>query len=299
MPVRVIVRSTSDVAGLPAQVELAPSGLTEVDAVAEACRGATHVVHAAGGGVMRRPEDLQRSNVETTRVLVEALRRADAPVQRFLQLSSLAAHGPGTREAPATEDVSGHPRSCYGHAKRDAERCVREARLPALVLRPPAVYGPGDTRMLPVFCAVARGFAPRVSQGWTSLIHIQDLVQAMHCLLSDDGPAPSGQAFFVEDGHPLTQAELLVDIGAAVGCAPRGLRVPSAVLWGLGGLSEAKARLWGPPTAFTRDKVRDLLAPGWVCSSAALRTATRWKPQVRRQDGLKQTAEDYRRRGWL
>ena len=88
-------------------------------------------------------------------------------------------------------------------------------------------------------------------------------------------------------------------IGQAVGRRVRILRVPAPVLRVAGAASEGWARLRRAPVLFHRDKVRELVQPHWICSSRLLREELGWAPAVAFADGVRGTAEDYRRRGWL
>jgi nucleoside-diphosphate-sugar epimerase len=156
--VRAVVRPMSRAAPLTeAGAEVEAIGLRDPRALSAALEGMDVVVHAAGGGVMRRPEDLEGAHVTTTRVLAEAARDRRP---RVLFLSSLAAQGPAGLDAPATEADGPAPRSTCGRAKRAAERALPASGLDVAILRPPAVYGPGDPRLRPLFRAARRGWLP-------------------------------------------------------------------------------------------------------------------------------------------
>ena len=92
-------------------------------------------------------------------------RRACPPAPRFLLMSSLAARMPQLSD--------------YAASKRRGELAVEAApeNLRWTVLRPPAVYGPGDRELLPLFRWVARGIAPLPAGGGGrfSLLYVDDL----------------------------------------------------------------------------------------------------------------------------
>src|SRR5258705_147816 len=98
----------------------------------------------AAGYLNRTPE------IHDTRVPVLA---------RFVHVSSLDAQGPSPDGTPHGPGSTPAPVTHYGKSKLEAEAIVlrRAPELPVTIVRPPAVYGPGDTRMLTVFRAIAGG----------------------------------------------------------------------------------------------------------------------------------------------
>jgi nucleoside-diphosphate-sugar epimerase len=117
-------------------------------ALTAAFAGSEVVVHAAGLVRAASSDELQSVNVGATRAVVAA---ANAVGARLVHLSSLAAIGPGTPEHPTREDDPPQPVNAYGRSKLAAEAMVRStATVPWTILRPSAVYGPGDRGFLPL-----------------------------------------------------------------------------------------------------------------------------------------------------
>lgn len=105
------------------------------------------VVHAAALATDRGPRDaFMRANVRGTRLLAEA----GVPMV-FLSSASVYDGGPVPRRE---EDTAPRPGSWYGRSKLEAEQCVLGHG--GVVLRPRAVYGPGDTQLLPRILAGVR-----------------------------------------------------------------------------------------------------------------------------------------------
>jgi len=75
--------------------------------------------------------------------------------------------------------------------------------------------------------------------------------------------------------------------------------VPSALVRAAGATNEWLARAVGRSTIFNRDKVRELLAPGWLCETDAARSELGFEPRFRLHEGLAETARWYRAYGWL
>ncbi|MCB9645817.1 MAG: NAD-dependent epimerase/dehydratase family protein [Deltaproteobacteria bacterium] len=299
--VRALVRRSSDTTALRAHgVELFQGGFEDLEGLRLAVAGADYVVHAAGGGKVASVEDFYAQNRDTTQLLLQVILQEAPHLERFVLVSSAAAAGPSEPARPATEDGPPHPTSHYGKAKLAAEQLVllEKARLPVTVIRPPAVYGPGDTRMLGLFKAIRRGVMPRLGRGGvTSMIYVSDCVDAI--LLALVRPHPTGRIYFVADGEPYDHARVGRAIAAAVGASPVTVPLPGPLLRAAGAVTEAFGKATGRPVALTRDKVQDLLQPSWLVSAALARSELGFAPKVLLEEGAKRTAEGYRRAGWM
>lgn len=292
---RVWARASSDVSGLGG-VDVARGSLHDEDALANAMAGCDAVLHAAGGGKVLRIAEVYRDNADTTATLVRAAERAG--VTRFVLVSSLAAGGGGAR--PRVESDLPAPASHYGKSKLAAEAhaLMARERMQVIILRPPAVYGPGDTRMVPLFQAATRGLMPMVEpSGSLSLVYGPDcadaLVRALHANV------PSGRVYYVADGEPYMRREFARLIGEAVGRRVRVLPVPTTAVVLAGAANEAWGRLRERSVVLSRDKVADIRVPHQTCDASRIRDELGWRPSLRFDRGARVTAEAYREAGWL
>ncbi len=299
--VRAFLRASSDDTWLRARgVETVRGDWRDSASIRPAVRGADAIIHAAGGGMMRRPKDVYLSNVDTTENLLAAVEACGEDLKRFVLVSSLAAHGPSSEGAPAAELDVPAPRSHYGKAKLAAERAaLRYAeQFPVTVLRPPAVYGPGDTRMVSLFRWARRGVLPLVhAEGTTSLVYGPDVAEALVQLLTR--PHPSGRAYFIEDGRVYRRREMAELIAAAVGRRAKVVEIPRTALRAAGVLGEGFARARNHAVVLTRDKVADLDAAHTTCSARRLRDELGWAPSTDFGLGAQTTAEWYGAQGWI
>ncbi len=300
--VRAFARHSSKTAHLEARgIEIFRGDLLDAGDLTSALAGVDAVVHAAGGGQHLRVADVYENNRDTTIRLVEAALAGSSPLRRFVLVSSLAAHGPSPDGAPRPAAAPPSPQSHYGRSKAEAERVVleRASALPVSVLRPPAVYGPGDTRMLPIFQAVGRGLLPTIGRGRTvSIVYGPDCARAIADLVAVEHE--SGGVFPICDGGSHRWDEVVDAIAAAFGRRrPLKLPVPVGLLRLAATINEARARRAGRAVPFTRDKVRDLAHRHWVCESADLERAIGWRPRVALVEGMATTLSAYREAGWL
>ncbi|TVV76298.1 NAD-dependent epimerase/dehydratase family protein [Sphingomonas solaris] len=252
--------------------------LNRPDSLAALVAGVEAVIHVAG--VINAPDraGFAAGNIAGTQAMLTATTQAG--VSRFVHVSSLAA-----RE-PALSD--------YGWSKAESEAPVAAASLDWTIVRPPAVYGPGDREMLELFRMAKRGVMPLPPGGRLSLIHVEDLARLLLLLATGDGALR--ETIEPDDGVPggWDHRDLARAIGAAVDRRVLPLPVPAAMLrlvaWGDGLIRRDRAKL-------TPDRVRYFCHPDWV--AARRPAAGLWRPAVATADGLRATAAWYRAAGRL
>jgi nucleoside-diphosphate-sugar epimerase len=249
-------------ADLPAEVDYRPADLVSDD-LGDLCAGVTHVFHLAGASSSKSSqEEMDRNNVEATRRLLDAAGK----VERFVHMSSTSVYGEEEQlPVPVREDVEPHPSRGYGKAKWGAEQQVwaaAEAGVPAVVLRPVTVYGPGATKLLAsaiLDAAIERAAGlPRLAVGaepnGQRLLHIDDLVAA--CVHVATTEAAVGRAFNVVDGLYPSSHDVVAVLAPCFGMEPE---------IGGEGLDEARRRTvyerlvahgMEPAILFTPDRLR-------------------------------------------
>src|SRR5262249_23243225 len=144
---------------------------------------------------------------------------------------------------PADETSPLAPGDIYQLTKAEAETLAlafqRKTGLPVVVVRPGAIYGPGETRLLKLFRAIARGRYAVVGSG-RSFYHpvfIDDLVAGF--LLALERPEAGGGAFIVAGPRSVSQTELAALIARHPGGRVLPFRVPAWPLQWAGALCEA------------------------------------------------------------
>ena len=258
-----------------AGVRLVPGDLDDDAALATLVAGCAAVVHGAGSVRGNCQEDFDRVNVHGTARLLQAI-AAQAQPPRLVHLSSIVAREPEL--------------SWYSRSKRRGEDLLHaQDGLDWTVIRPPAVYGPGDVEMLAIFRTMARGLAtvPGALDSRTSLIHVSDLAAAIvACLRSG---AAGGAIFEIGDERAggYSWPELAVIAGAVFGRRVRLWRVPAPLLDAVAALNSLLARLTGRAPMLTPPKLRELRHPDWVTDNGPLTRATGWRPAVSLEEGLR------------
>ncbi len=280
-------------------VTVALGSLEDPAALAAAARGQDVVFHLAGLTAAASPADYLRVNAEGTRRLLEAAAAAAAPGVRFVHVSTQAVLGPSRPGERLAEDAPCRPVTAYGRSKLAGEEAVRGATGVAwTIVRPSAVYGPRDREFLAMFRLARLGVAPLIGSGaqQLSLVCAPDLADA---IVRAVAPAAAGRTYHIAHPEAVTQRELALAVGRAVGRRPLVLPIPGAlatpVVAAIGALAAARGR----PSVLNRDKMAEFLAPAWLLDSGAAARDLGWRAGLDLAEGTRRTAEWYRREGWL
>ena len=251
--------------------------LDKPDSLATLVEGADAVLHIAG--VVNAPDraGFVAGNIDGTRAILTAA--SAAGVARFVHVSSLAAREPGL--------------SLYGWSKAEAERLVIASDRDWTILRPAAVYGPGDMEMRDLFRAAKLGLALLPPPGIMAAVAVDDLARLL--VAAADRARPR-TLYEVDDGTGWTHADFARAIGVAVGQRVMPLHLPRALLL-LGARLDAMLR--GDKAKLTRDRVGYLTHPDWTADADRRVPPELWTPRIDTATGLAETARWYRANGLL
>ena len=300
--VRVLARPSSNLGNLAGiQLEVVRADVTDPARMPEAVAGCDVVFHLAGALKGLREDDLFRVNAQGTRNLAAACAAASPRPRRFVYVSSLAAAGPSPGgKAPRTEDMPPRPLTWYGRSKLAGEDALCSVSgLDWTIVRPPIVFGPRERDVLGYFRIARRGWLPVVgfADRFYSLIYAEDLAAGL--VRVAEAPRAAGQVYFLAGPEVVSWVELGRLIAAALGVVGRPLRLPEAVASAAGMIADAVAHVQGRPYIFSSQKVREMLAPAWVCSADKAARDLGWQAQTPLADALASTARWYRDHGWI
>jgi nucleoside-diphosphate-sugar epimerase len=300
--VRCLVRRTSNLKYLKhPQIEFAYGDLDGATDWDEALEDVDTVYHVAGVTFARRAKDYFRVNHQGTEaVLAGALKHRDR-IKRFVQVSSLAAVGPGGEGGPVNEDTMPAPITPYGRSKLMGEEAVRAVAdlLPTTIVRPPAVYGPRDYGIYEFFKSISRGVSPTIGRydKRISLVHAHDLAEGI--ILAGESPASTGRTYFISSEEVYSMREVADLIAVILGRRARTITIPRSVAFAVAVAAEAVAAVMRKPPVINRDKVTDLSQTCWGCSIERAKRELGYIQRVSLETGLEETVEWYKREGWL
>ena len=257
--------------------------LADAEALQSLVDGADQVVHLAGLVKSPTPADFARVNVQGTELLVKAMAPGKA---RLLLVSSLAARHPEV--------------SAYARSKRAAEDVALRLLGPERVriIRPPAVYGPGDRATLPIFQQLARGLllAPGPRGARFSLIHVSDLAELISAALTSGPELPP--LLEPDDGQPggYGWGDLAAIASRTTGRRVRTIRLPTRLLRQPARLADRLARRFGLELPLTEDKLGELGHGQWVAGGPPLPALP---ARITFEEGFGATLDWYNDAGWL
>ncbi len=257
-------------------IEWIAGNLENRDSLYALVTGVDVVVHCAGAVRGTTLEEFKKINTEGVKRLLEAA--IEQKVSRFLLMSSLAAREPSL--------------SAYALSKKLGEDVLNEysGKIAWDILRPPAVYGPGDSEMQPLLKLIKRGIIPVIGgeESRFSLLYVDDLAEAVLCLLRSDR-TENGRFFELHDGHPdgYNWQQIATIAAHLNGKAPRCFSIPKLLVQVAGLTNAFLARLFDYQPMLTSGKARELFHPDWVCDNTSIDRAIDWQPQVLFQEGMK------------
>lgn len=261
-----------------ADAEIVRGELADQNSLRRLVSGTDAVIHCAGSVRGATQAQFDRVNVDGMRNLLHAI-KASETTPRLLSISSLAAREPQL--------------SFYATSKHRAEQLLKNegGDIAWTILRPPAVYGPGDRELLPLFRLLGHGVAltAGLPTARFSMLYIDDLSYAVIAWLRSD-PIVQG-IFAIDDGHP--EGYDWHDIARIVGeLCNRKVRIVQAASWLLDLPAWVNSRIgavFGSAPMLTPEKLRELRHHDWVCDGTEFQQVVNWGPKVRLREGLRAT----------
>ena len=250
------------------------------DALERLVDGVDAIIHVAGTISGHSAAAFEIGNVAGTLAMLAAATAGG--VQRFVHVSSLAAREPKL--------------SLYGGSKCRAEQLVHSSGLDWAIVRPPAVYGPGDRETLELFRMARLGLMLMPPKGRVSVIHADDLARL---LLTLAGPAAPGNILIeADDGKPggWTHREFARALAAAVGTKAAVVSSPGILLRLA---ARADQLLRGEKAKLTVDRAAYFSHRNWVVEPKRACPPQLWRPAIDTEQGLRETADWYRGQNWL
>jgi dihydroflavonol-4-reductase len=283
-------------------IEIVEGDMRDRDAVFRGARDARYVFHVAADYRLWAPDpdDIMRTNLDGTRVVMEAAR--DTGAERIVYTSSVATlelreNGMPTDETKPLSENQGI--GAYKRSKIAAERLVERMigdGLPAVIVNPSTPIGPRDRRPTPtgrLIVEAAVGRIPAIVDTGLNLVHVDD-VAAGHLAALKQGRI--GERYIL-GGENITLADLLGRIAHLTGRAPPRLHLPRPLLFPIAFAAEAIARITKREPFVTLDGLRMAKYRMYFTSAKAERyLGYRARPA---EEGLRDAINWFRQEGLL
>ena len=254
--------------------------LASREALEQLVRDADAIIHVAGAINAPNAAGFEQGNVAGTLAMLAAATAGG--IRRFVHVSSLAAREPKL--------------SLYGASKARAEALVMSSGLDWAIVRPPAVYGPGDKETLELFRMAKLGLILTPPKGRISVIHADDLARLLLALAAP--AAPTSSLVEPDDGKTggWSHRDFARALAAAVGTKAAVISSPGILLRLA---ARADQLLRGEKAKLTPDRAAYFSHRNWVVEPKRAAPPELWRPQIQTAQGLKDTAAWYRAQGWL
>lgn len=247
--------------------------MADTDSLEMAVRGCQLVLHFAGTTNEFKPRaHFERVNVEGTRVLAEAALKER--VERFVQISTVWVYGLKGGPGICETSVCRNSGQAYSDTKLEAERAIRrlidESCLPAIILQPSEVYGPGDPNWTERPLDLIRTGRMVLANGGRGLIQpvfIEDLVQAV-LMAVEKGRL--GETYILCGPEVVTIREYFSHFARMLG-KKRLPAVPGRLALGTAAVAELLSKVLRSPPIFTRQEVLSTMATATYDGSKAAR----------------------------
>jgi nucleoside-diphosphate-sugar epimerase len=294
--VRALVRKTANlqwIKNLP--IELVYGTISDYESIKGVVNDIDYVMHVAGTTKGLNQKDYEKGNIQGTANLLKICVEARPRIKRFVFFSTLAAAGATDLDKPKIEDMLCTPVSIYGITKLQAEQLVLEKKdkIPSVILRLSAIYGPRDTEILAIFKFLAKGIRPIFGSA-NSVCYIKDVVNAG--ILALEKNVTSGSIYHISDGKYYTIDDVAKIAEPIIGKKTLRVKVPKSILKTYATLTHF---FKSGDTVFGPDKVKELTQGCWICDTGKAKRELGFVPKYSLEQGLKETIEWYQEQGWL
>ncbi|MBE9464172.1 NAD-dependent epimerase/dehydratase family protein [Dyadobacter subterraneus] len=260
-----------------------------------------YIIHAAGATKAKNLEEYNLVNAEYTRNLAQATEKADIPLEKFVFVSSLAAIGPSDYHDVKlfTENRKPNPVTAYGKSKLLAEEYLSDSTLPLAVLRPTAVYGPGEKDLYIVFKMLQDGldlYIGKKPQRF-SFVYVQDLVNAI--MLSMQAENKAERTYNISDGNVYGRYELADTFKDLLSKKTIRVHIPEGIVKIAANVLELAYMNSEKSPVLNKEKLNELTAPNWACSIEAAKKDLHYRPAYNLKTGLAESMQWYTKGKWL
>lgn len=298
--IRILCRETSDLS-LLADIPYSKfiGDITRSKTLDPAVSGVDYIIHLAGLIKAKNEAAFFLVNQQGTLALLNAIKNNNLTLRKFVLVSSVAAAGPAFGTPRREADPPG-PITTYGRSKLAGEESLEPFYdlIPITIIRPPAVYGPGDRAIFSMFDIVNRGIRPYMAGGRNrvQMVYVDDLVRAI--MMAMESNRSRGETYFIADARAHTVREMTDIMAGLLGKRGIGVSIPRWLVYLLAFFTETACRMLGRAALFSREKVRELTAD-WELDVSKARDQLGFETSVDFKEGVRHTIDWYRREGWL
>lgn len=301
--VRAIARDSSDLSPFTdMDVEWIRGEIFDKDTIVTAMSGIEYVFHVAAAfrEAKSTEQDYWNVHVGSTQLLCrEALKQEN--FKRFVLVSTMGVHG-HIANPPGDENSAFAPGDGYQRTKAEADKWITEfgseKDLPYSIIRPCAIYGPGERRLLKLYKMASKTWFPILGKGkcWYHLVHVEDLVGAM--MLAAVEEKALGQAFITGANEPIRLEDMAAIIARTYNNSLKVVRLPITPFFIMGDLCELICKPFKIEPPIYRRRVA-FYSKDRNFNTQKMREVLGYQPMYDNETGIVESAKWYREHGWL
>lgn len=266
--------------------------LRDEKAVVRACEHMELVYHVGAlSAAWGRYEDFYEINVGGTEVVIAGC--LIHKVKRLVYVSSPSVVFNGKDQLEVTEDVAYPKRfvSVYSWTKKIGEDRVNAVadKLPIVILRPKAIFGPGDRSLLPQLIAAARrGRLPQIGDGrnLVDLTYVENVVDAL--LLAGSSEAAIGKMYTITNGEHVLLWDVIYQVLRRLHLSTRLKKISLPVALAVASMMELQARVTGKDPLLTTYSAA-ILARTQTYNISAAQNDLGYQPRISVAEGIERT----------
>ena len=252
-----------------------------------------YIILNAGVTTAKNKETYFKINAGYTRKFCRILLEENIIPLKLVYVSSLASYGPANLQMKQIldSDSTPHPVTWYGESKLQAEQFIEGIKkIPSLIFRPTAVFGPRDQDMISVYKTIKIGLSPKIGVGNmdATFIYVKDLAKLIIDSLDSKAIRKS---YFVGDGHLYPIHLFNQAIADLLEKRIIKLTLPFFVMQIAGFFSEIIGKIKGNTPLLNRNKVKEYYARSFEVDIADLKKDFNFAPAYTLEEGLKETLE--------
>lgn len=296
------VRKTSNLCGLPENIELIYGDLSELDEtilnkIKQVIDENTILFHVGAilGAAQASKSNYMKTNVEaTSKLLTIAIQQK---IKKFVFISSMGAAGPqGSYDTPMDETTIENPRGYYSVSKLLAEKHIFEnapKELPVIIFRPPNIFGPNmnpKSGAAIVFAGCGRKIFAIIGRGnnYVNFAYIDNVIDGI--ITCTENTNQGHELFFISDDKPYKLIELINEIKSQLGSKTKIMKFPYILIFPFAWITEQFSKLIRRGIGFNTELVKGLATNAYLFSIDKAKSVG-FAPKVSLKDGVKNTIE--------
>ncbi len=259
----------------------------------------SYIIHNAGVTKTMKNKEFYNGNFQNTKRFIESLKEMNKVPAKFIYISSLAAFGPAKKNKLISENSIPKPITEYGKSKLAAEQyIIKKSKIPYIIFRPTAVYGPGDKDFLQTIKLQNIGIDLKIGKHSQTLtfIYVKDLTSLIFNAIES---LHINKSYFAADGNLYSNLDFNNSVSRHLKKKQIHIIIPIPLAKIIAKVSELIALISKKPSLLRFDKISEITAENWNCDIEPLISDFNFKPEFNLENGMNQTIIWYKKNKWL